>query len=101
MKKTTTYQSMSVLAFLLLLSASKVSGQWTTATLSQARYDLAAAAASNKVFFGGGTGSTGPSNVVDIYDNVTHTWSTTTLSQARQFVQPHLQNVNGRVRKSK
>ncbi len=40
---------------------------WSTATLSQARGGLLATSAGGKVFFGGGNGSNGSSNVVDIY----------------------------------
>jgi autotransporter-associated beta strand protein len=62
-------------------------GTWSTATLSQARTDLAATSAGNQVFFGGGNennGETGPySNVVDIYNTSTGTWSTATLSVGR------------------
>ena len=57
-----------------------VSGVWTTATLSQARWDLAAAATGTKVMFGGGFSI---SAVVDIYDTVSGVWATTTLSVAR------------------
>ncbi len=59
-------------------------GTWTTATLSQARAYLVAAAVGTKIFFAGGSFSPGAlSNVVDIYDTSTGTWSTATLSQAR------------------
>jgi hypothetical protein len=42
----------------------------TTATLSQARYQLASTSSSELVFFAGGNNSTGASDRVDIY-NVT------------------------------
>ena len=52
--------------------------------LSVGRYNLAAAAAGNKIFFAGGlTNSTTYSSVVDIYDISSESWSTTTLSVAR------------------
>ncbi|MFZ1686737.1 MAG: T9SS type A sorting domain-containing protein [Flavobacteriales bacterium] len=62
------------------------------AQLSQARLELGAAAVGTKVLFAGGlivnwNGSIyeiqGTSDVVDIYDVATETWSTATLSQAR------------------
>ena len=74
---------------------------WSIAELSQARNYLAAATLGNKVFFAGGGiwgpisgGSPNPnwppdanyhigSNVVDIYDNSTNTWTTATLSEGR------------------
>ena len=43
------------------------SGTWSTATLSQGRQYLSAATAGNQVLFAGGSSSSGPSNVVDIY----------------------------------
>ena len=62
--------------------------EWSTATLSQSRDDLAAVAAGNNVFFAGGytynSGTGGAfSNVVDIYNMSTNTWSTATLSLGR------------------
>ncbi len=62
--------------------------EWSTATLSQSRDDLAAVAAGNDVFFAGGytynSGTGGAfSNVVDIYNMSTNTWSTATLSLGR------------------
>jgi autotransporter-associated beta strand protein len=64
-------------------------GTWSTATLSQGRYLLAATSAAGNVFFAGGAvppaggGPDIPSNVVDIYNTSTGTWSTATLSTAR------------------
>lgn len=57
---------------------------WSTAELSMARYAMAAVAAGNKIFFGGGEISDGtePVNTVDIYDVSTNTWSVTALSAA-------------------
>ena len=59
-------------------------GTWSTATLSEARWDCPATSAGNEAFFGGGytTGSV-RSSVVDIYDASSNTWSTTVLSQPR------------------
>ena len=56
---------------------------WSTASLSQARYGLAAASVGNKVLFGGGSEGNVYSKVVDIYDTSTGVWSTANLSQAR------------------
>jgi autotransporter-associated beta strand protein len=55
---------------------------WSTTTLSQARYGLAATSAGDKVFFGGGYNSGSLSNVVDIFDAATLTHTTTSLSEA-------------------
>jgi autotransporter-associated beta strand protein len=76
-----------VVAMLLLASgpaqAEDWSPLWSTATLSQARLQPSADSAGGKVFFGGGSGSAGYSNVVDIFDAATLTRTTTSLSQAR------------------
>lgn len=65
---------------------------WSTAELSQGREYLAAATLGDKVYFAGGnswsTNSMGystwvKSNVVDIYDNASNTWTTASLSQSR------------------
>ena len=58
-------------------------GGWSTATLSQARYSMAAATVGTKAVFAGGFDGFYPSAAVDIYDASTGHWSTTTLSQAR------------------
>ena len=56
----------------------------TTAELSQARWNVGAAALGNKIYFAGGyTAYETGSNRVDIYDISINTWSTATLSQAR------------------
>jgi hypothetical protein len=55
-----------------------------TTTLSKARYHLASASLGNLAFFGGGNCSGNQlSNVVDIFNSTSQTWSNTTLSQAR------------------
>ena len=58
-----------------------------TFALSQARESLVATTVGNKAIFAGGyvSGNT-YSNVVDIYDSSTNTWSTATLSQARRLL---------------
>lgn len=55
----------------------------STAELSEARSDISAIAAGNKIFFGGGEISDGtfPTKTVDIYDASTNTWSVAALSQ--------------------
>ena len=51
---------------------------------SRPRAGLAAASCDGKAYFGGGLGGPqGVSNVVDIFDSATNTWSTSSLSQAR------------------
>ena len=55
--------------------------------LSEARYNLAGAAAGNKIVFAGGNSSNSgnqESKTVDIYDIRTNSWSTAQLSEARQ-----------------
>jgi autotransporter-associated beta strand protein len=59
---------------------------WSTASLSQARYNLAAASAGNQILFAGGEGVGGwpdASAKVDIFNVDSNTWSTGALSQAR------------------
>ncbi len=61
----------------------------TTATLSEGRWGLAATTVGDKAIFAGGlwdydiSGNPISSDVVDIYDAQTGTWSTASLSQAR------------------
>lgn len=69
------------------------SGLWTVARLSEARSNLTAVSAGNKVFFAGGTTGgfrqqdpTTYSNTVDIYDLNLGTWTSAHLSQARTNV---------------
>ena len=64
------------------------SGTWSTAALSQVRSSLAATTVDNKAIFAGGVWSSSCwatvfSDVVDMYDASTNTWSIATLSQAR------------------
>ena len=70
---------------------------WSTSGLSVPRMGIAAASAGDKILFAGGTyvdtylSGFDPdtywywfySNVVDIYDNTTNTWTTATLSEGR------------------
>jgi hypothetical protein len=65
---------------------------WSIAELSKGREYLAAATVGNKVFFAGGTSwetsSSGystwvTSDAIDIYDNITNTWTTAALSESR------------------
>jgi hypothetical protein len=65
------------------------SGMWTTATLSQARGFLTAATVGSKILFAGGTKADNqPSDRVDIYDTLTQTWDTASLSFPRAFFDP-------------
>jgi hypothetical protein len=52
-----------------------LSRSWSTATLSQPRYSLAATSVGNLVLFGGGRndGKLGTSNVVDVFDVTSNT----------------------------
>jgi hypothetical protein len=58
--------------------------RWSTAQLSQARWDPSATSVGTVAIFAGGWASRGFSNVVDLYDSGTGRWSTAQLSQARQ-----------------
>jgi autotransporter-associated beta strand protein len=75
-----------VVALLLATGSARAedwSPLWSTATLSQGRFNIAAAAVGSKIFFGGGYMGSADSSVVDIYDTSTGAWSTAHLSQAR------------------
>src|SRR5207237_9654119 len=63
-------------------------GQWSTAALSDARWQLRVATVGSKVLFAGGTtdgtfNEAAATATVDIYDAATGEWSTAALSQAR------------------
>jgi kelch-like protein 20 len=60
-----------------------LSNTWSTAQLSEARFNLAAGAVGNKILFAGGAASIGFSKTVDIYDVVSNDWTTAQLSEAR------------------
>src|SRR5436190_14223309 len=60
-----------------------VSHTWSTAELTQARYDISAIAVGNKIFFAGGTDDWFFTSRIDIYDVSSNTWSTAELSKAR------------------
>ena len=63
------------------------SNQWSTAALSQGRYDLAAASVGNTVLFAGGFNSSGlPSAAVNVCNAASGAWSTASLSQARGYL---------------
>jgi hypothetical protein len=59
-----------------------LNGSWSTATLSQPCYALAATSVGNLVLFGGGY-TPYPSKVVDVFDVTSNTWTTATLSVGR------------------
>ena len=59
------------------------SNAWSTATLSQARWALAATTVGDKAIFAGGGDASNCYDTVDIYDASSDTWTTHTLSQAR------------------
>ena len=56
---------------------------WSIATLSQARMDIAATSAGNKVYFAGGRNGINVSKTIDIYDAATNSWSVSSLQQPR------------------
>jgi hypothetical protein len=60
-------------------------GTWSSAQLSQARFDIAATSVGDLALFGGGVrGFQGESDVVDIYNADSNSWSTAHLSQPRE-----------------
>lgn len=74
------------------LPPSEPFGTWSTANLSEARCELAATSLPYHglaIFAGGNNNSCSrfcPSNVVDIFDATTRTWSTAALSEARFYL---------------
>lgn len=73
---------------LLIISSLLGNAQWTTENLSVGRYQLAAAAAGNIAMFGGGLINSNftlssRSDVIDVYNASTNTWTTAQLSLAR------------------
>jgi hypothetical protein len=61
------------------------SGAWTNATLSTARYYLAATSVGELALFGGGYGIDGLGNIsrVDVFNSTSGNWTTAALSTAR------------------
>jgi len=57
-----------------------LSGTWANVILSEPRAFITAVTVDQKVYFAGGSGYyNGGSNTIDIYDNATSSWSTSTL----------------------
>jgi len=56
---------------------------WSTTALSQARMDITATTAGNKVYFAGGRSGVNASNAIDIFDATTNSWSVSSLQQPR------------------
>ncbi|HET9746935.1 MAG TPA: kelch repeat-containing protein [Chitinophagaceae bacterium] len=54
------------------------SGSWSLATLSEARGNISGVTVNDKIYFAGGSATTG-SNKIDVYDNATGVWSTSVL----------------------
>ena len=74
----------SFVLVLAVVASAPAMGQWSTATLSEARGALAVTTVGDKAMFAGGISSfVVAHDVVDIYDDSTGTWSTATLSEAR------------------
>ena len=59
------------------------SNSWSTATLSEARMDITAAATESKVYFAGGRKGMNVSTTIDIYDRANNSWSVSSLQQPR------------------
>jgi hypothetical protein len=56
---------------------------WTSASLSTARYSIAATSLGDKAFFAGGGSGSSLSSAVDIFDGNSGNWTVSSLSQAR------------------
>jgi len=69
------FQSIILLILAGALMPAVLCAQWSTVTLSQARHHAFPLVVGHKVLFIGGEASGGGSNVVDIYDDSTGTWS--------------------------
>lgn len=77
-----------VLITLIVLQAVTAHAQWTVENLSVGRFQLAGASAGNIAMFGGGLINTNftlasRSDMIDVYNATTNTWSTSQLSLAR------------------
>ncbi|MSR63983.1 MAG: hypothetical protein EXS08_16285 [Planctomycetes bacterium] len=70
---------------------------WSTAQLSVARGQMAAATVGTRALFAGGIDTTSALAMVDIFDDSTGTWSTANLSQARMLEQHSAATAGGRV----
>lgn len=70
---------------------------WSTAQLSVARAQMAAATVGTRALFAGGIDATSALATVDIFDDSTGTWSTANLSQARHLEQYAAATADGRV----
>jgi len=80
---------MMVACFLLVVFSAPLAcfqAQWTTATLSQGRFYLAATSVKDVALFGGGFSYPCASATVDIYNTTSGKWTTATLSQARVYL---------------
>ncbi|RLE18989.1 MAG: hypothetical protein DRJ50_12585, partial [Actinobacteria bacterium] len=75
-------------AMTLLLSATALpaSAQWSTATMPQARIRFAATATDGKLYIAGGLSPTGVSDVVDVLQISTGSWTQLNLSGPRQLL---------------
>src|SRR5690606_13966669 len=57
---------------------------WTTATLSEGRYELKATAVAKKIYFTGGSHNIySISKKIDVFDSETNTWSTSELNEPK------------------
>lgn len=76
-----------MLSAIVFLITPSLHAQWSTATISQARFHLSSTTVGTRVLFAGGFGTSDQgntySNRVDIYDINTLAWSQATLSQSR------------------
>jgi len=61
-------------------------GQWSTSTLSLPRQSQGAAATAARFYFAGGCNALGLTDVVDVYDVGTASWSQLNLSQTKDEV---------------
>jgi Secretion system C-terminal sorting domain/Kelch motif len=77
----TLFRKLLVLS-LLVSTTTVVSAQWSTLSLSEARFGFSALNIGSKVYFAGGITFAGVSNKIDILDTKTQQWTTAQLPSA-------------------
>mgnify|MGYP003591845787 CR=1 FL=1 len=74
-----------VIIFLSLLTSVDGQGEWTTEIMNAKKLGMGVAQLGAKVYFGGGLTVEGVTNLVEVYDVNTNTWSYSHLPTARNF----------------
>jgi hypothetical protein len=77
----------AIFCLLLFVLPPHTTAQWTKASLSQGRTNLASTSVGGLASFAGGANGTSFLPVVDVYNASSDSWSTASLSQARHFLQ--------------